>query len=55
MSKKKHRDKPAVQKIKEDPVWHKRAEFVIQNNIMLRDIIAVMLKELKRVYKGVQG
>jgi len=55
MSKKKRKGKITVQKIKEDPVWKIRAESVAQYNLILQYFIDTMLKELERIYKGVQG
>jgi len=55
MSKKKRKGKITVQKIKEDPVWKIRAESVAQYNLILQYFLDTMLKELERIYKGVQG
>ncbi len=54
MHKKKRRNKPIVQKIKEDPVWRKRAKLVAQYNFILNYVVDTMLKELERVYREVQ-
>ena len=54
MSKKKYRSKPIVQKIKEDPVWQKRAVIIFKQNQFLGYVIETMTKELERVYREVQ-
>jgi len=53
MSKKKHKNKPVIQKIREDPIWRKRTEMLIQRNLILGYYLETMLKELERIYKGV--
>lgn len=54
MSKKKYKTKIVIQKIKEDPVWQRRAEIATQYNMILNYVADTMLKELERIYKGVQ-
>ena len=54
MSKKKRKGKITVQKIKEDPIWKKRAEILNLYYLRLDYTAKTMLKELERVYREVQ-
>ena len=55
MSKKKHKNKIVVQKIKEDPSWQSRAEIAAQYNLLLPYDADTTLRELERICREVQG